>query len=896
MKKVAVVFLVVSFYLVSSLSGTTTTWTGNVSNDWHESGNWDNGVPDQTMDAVIPNSSSYARAPVVSSGDAPCNSLSNHGSLSVENNYSLNVQNNFTCGSTGSLELFNGNANVGGTLENNGNVTVSDGTAAGTSTLSCGTYQANDAAQTDVNHNGEISCTQFNGASNSTTNLNSGNLSCTHLNDNGSIAENGGGIACDDFALGSGAEFNQSGGSFVSTGGGTFQSGSTVNLSGNASFRYDFDIYGNGILTMDDNANLYANSSTPIYTGGSDSQIDVNGGYFSIQSFSTTGTLNVNGGNAYLEATTNNGTFNVQNGTLNVYDTFTNNGTFSQTGGVANFEGGCTFSSGSTNQQSAGTLKIGGNTEFSSSIINTGSNGELIFDGGNSGYVTQYITNSTPFPNTNMVPKITVNNKTSVIFDGKTSFVANAVEVDDATLDLGSGRLECPTPSTGVFTVGPDGIVKIGGTNSFPNYATKNLDPTSTIIYDSSIDGQSVTGMNYQTVEISGGNKSLAGTARIDVSFFVKSIMNIGNNNLTLSDGASLTTESDSYVATNGTGYLTLENISSGFFPIGPDLTNFNGLNIDNNGATLNYVSARVTNSVMPAHPNSVYCLPRTWDVLVDGVLDAVFSFFWTADQETTNFTSVRQNDHIQSYCCHDGSNWVTISTPTGATGSGTLSDPYRADFGGIAIVSDFCLGDEDNPLPVTLSSFSAVMEDDIPTLHWITQSESENLGWNVYRGILAEDWDFQLNTELIAGSGTTSIPTEYDFQDRFPVEEGRIYYYWLESVSYSSEYEIFGPVSLLIETEEEPPIGNELPEITALETNYPNPFNPETTIAFDIKNGEKGTLTIFNLRGQKILEKSFTAGSYEYVWNASTQTSGIYFYRLQTPSYYETKKMSLIK
>ena len=193
LKQIFILFFTFCFFSV--LLSVSTTWTGNVSNDWHNPGNWDNGVPDQTMDAVIPLQSSYARDPIVSSGDAPCANLSNYGNLSVQNDFSLNVQNNCDCDLMGSIELFNGNVNVGGTMENFGNVVVSDEFAAGTSSINCSTYEARVGSTTHIQANGSLTCTQFNAVNQSTTNLNSGELSCTHLNDNGSIAENGGEIA-----------------------------------------------------------------------------------------------------------------------------------------------------------------------------------------------------------------------------------------------------------------------------------------------------------------------------------------------------------------------------------------------------------------------------------------------------------------------------------------------------------------------------------------------------------------------------------------------------------------------------------------------------------------------------------------------------------------------------
>jgi len=77
---------------------------------------------------------------------------------------------------------------------------------------------------------------------------------------------------------------------------------------------------------------------------------------------------------------------------------------------------------------------------------------------------------------------------------------------------------------------------------------------------------------------------------------------------------------------------------------------------------------------------------------------------------------------------------------------------------------------------------------------------------------------------------------------------------------------------------------------------NYPNPFNPETTISFSINENEVGNLSIYNLKGQEIFKEKFEAGDHQYNWNAKAFTSGIYFYKLKTDHSSQMKKMILLK
>ena len=196
---------------------------------------------------------------------------------------------------------------------------------------------------------------------------------------------------------------------------------------------------------------------------------------------------------------------------------------------------------------------------------------------------------------------------------------------------------------------------------------------------------------------------------------------------------------------------------------------------------------------------------------------------------------------------------------------------------------------------PVTLSSFTAIFENSTPTLQWTTQSESNNLGWNVYRS-LSENLGQanQMNNVLIPGYGTTSEPTDYVFTDENEVENNTSYWYWLESTSYSGETDLYGPVTLtiLIEENETP----DLPTESILQGNYPNPFNPHTMISFSIQDGESGALTIYNTRGQLLETHRFEAGEHQFNWNAAQYGSGIYFYKLETQNFINIKKMIMVK
>jgi len=80
---------------------------------------------------------------------------------------------------------------------------------------------------------------------------------------------------------------------------------------------------------------------------------------------------------------------------------------------------------------------------------------------------------------------------------------------------------------------------------------------------------------------------------------------------------------------------------------------------------------------------------------------------------------------------------------------------------------------------------------------------------------------------------------------------------------------------------------------------NYPNPFNPNTIIRFQIKDSRFTTLKIYNLLGKEVavlVNETKTPGTYEVSWDAVNYPAGVYFYKLTAGNFSETKKMMLVK
>ncbi len=89
------------------------------------------------------------------------------------------------------------------------------------------------------------------------------------------------------------------------------------------------------------------------------------------------------------------------------------------------------------------------------------------------------------------------------------------------------------------------------------------------------------------------------------------------------------------------------------------------------------------------------------------------------------------------------------------------------------------------------------------------------------------------------------------------------------------------------------------LPKRFALHQNFPNPFNPSTTIAFDIAERSRVSLVVTDILGRNvavIVDEELAAGRYERRWNADGVATGVYFYHLQAGSFSQTRKLLLMR
>ena len=159
---------------------------------------------------------------------------------------------------------------------------------------------------------------------------------------------------------------------------------------------------------------------------------------------------------------------------------------------------------------------------------------------------------------------------------------------------------------------------------------------------------------------------------------------------------------------------------------------------------------------------------------------------------------------------------------------------------------------------------------------------------------------DFQLDDEnwlsfiRLRGSGDTPIMKT---QEDVPLNAG-VYDLKMETVITGARPDLLS-ATLIRQTSIDGDSGPDLPQQPQLHQNFPNPFNPSTTISFTLPQPQQVTLSVFNSVGQQVatlIDGVRTSGFHSLSFDASSLSSGIYFYRLQTPNAVETRQMILIK
>ncbi|MEO8210304.1 MAG: T9SS type A sorting domain-containing protein [bacterium] len=211
-----------------------------------------------------------------------------------------------------------------------------------------------------------------------------------------------------------------------------------------------------------------------------------------------------------------------------------------------------------------------------------------------------------------------------------------------------------------------------------------------------------------------------------------------------------------------------------------------------------------------------------------------------------------------------------------GTTGS---SPALKVD--GISVTNNW-----NTVLPVEISLFNSSINGRNVSFYWTVSSQINNLGFQIERSDKFNT--FWENIYFVKGNENSSLQESYSFTDR-ALSTG-VYYYRLKQIDLNGTYKYY-----FLRNEIE--IG--IPNKYSLSQNFPNPFNPETIINYDLPKIAAVKLAVYDITGKEVLSvvnEKQDAGYYSFKINAEKLSSGVYFYTLRTDDFLSSKRMLLVK
>jgi hypothetical protein len=189
-------------------------------------------------------------------------------------------------------------------------------------------------------------------------------------------------------------------------------------------------------------------------------------------------------------------------------------------------------------------------------------------------------------------------------------------------------------------------------------------------------------------------------------------------------------------------------------------------------------------------------------------------------------------------------------------------------------------------PVPVAFQHVYAVADKDAVEIRWSVYADESHDGFNIYRRRDGQSLEIRLNT-----SGPID-PTENVYVDAL-VEPGVTYYYTVAFVLPDGTEQRSRTVEATVGV-----------YTTRLDQNRPNPFNPTTTIRYQLSEDAAVTLAVYDLAGHlitRLVDEVLPAGVHTAVWDGTDHkgeqvSSGIYFYKLSMRGFSQTRKMVILK
>jgi hypothetical protein len=354
-----------------------------------------------------------------------------------------------------------------------------------------------------------------------------------------------------------------------------------------------------------------------------------------------------------------------------------------------------------------------------------------------------------------------------------------------------------------------------------------------------------------------------------------------GGNTLTLGLGASLS--GSSYVALDGSGKFVRYFTGAGTvaLPVGtPGAYSPVSVTVSASAFTAPHLDVTMSDAKHASNTSASNYLTRVWTLSGGGITSPTYGLTFT-------YTSADVVGVESGIVCaqYTGSGWVAGNAVDPATNIMSIS--------GLTSLGDFTGGEAD-ALPIQLAAFTASLIDEGIALSWRTTSEINNYGFYIQRRPAGSGTFTDIPGAFVQGNGTSLEEHTYAYREPSPGDgewDYRLRQVDLNGAEWFSEAVTTGTVTDVT--------AGTPPSDYVLEQNFPNPFNPTTTLRFAMPVRSHVRIVLYDLLGRAVAvltDDTRDAGQHSISIDGRMLSSGIYVCRMQAEGFQKMVRMTLVK
>ena len=354
-----------------------------------------------------------------------------------------------------------------------------------------------------------------------------------------------------------------------------------------------------------------------------------------------------------------------------------------------------------------------------------------------------------------------------------------------------------------------------------------------------------------------------------------------GGNALTL--GATATYSGSSYISLDNAGKFVryINGNGTRTLPVGTaGAPSPVSVTVTASGFAAPHLDVTIADAKHASNTSTSNYLTRTWTLAASGITSPSYDLSFTYPD--ADIVGVETGIFCGRY---SGSAWLLGNQTDHTTNTMSIT--------GISALGDFT-GGEAGALPVQISSFTAISAQNGVTLSWKTSSEVNNYGFHVQRRAAGTHVFEDMPGAFVPGNGTSIEEHAYSFSE--PVPGPGNWEYRLRQIDLDGRESYSDIISLTATTDVEVP---EVPVSFGLDQNFPNPFNPSTTVRFALPAESHVRIELLDMLGRTVrtlVDEVRGAGRHDVVVDARMLASGTYLCRMHAGSFHGMIRMALIK